>query len=512
MNHLGGGLLQSFLSYVAFAFCCIIPQSLDASTIGLFYNPSFVDIIEGNLFAEASNLQASLEYLGHDVVELQSLSDLESLDIDLVIIPELEKLSLLVDQTWSQIPELQSYIEKGGGVILMGVVATEESNNSNAIDLLNRLLRSNIKAGKPVLSGTCIKNDDLNLAHFENSPNEINNNNALVYLNSGLNNGANIIYHSSSNDSEAAVAQFPLGKGSLVYFGWGWWNAFPVGNQDGGWLDLLDSTIEFLTCSAPTVSLEDKYVFSLDDQSYFGLSTDQFSSVVVACSNVRLELSKKDFGCGDVGRAQTVTLKVTDGLDRSIEVEIEIEITDPQGLCEVGPLSSFIAGQVQSPGGTPLGGVVIDLHAETSVQLVSDNQGLINIKASDLGEYTALFSNESTNALGLSTNDLRILTAHLLGVQLFTSPYQYIAADMNGDGILNVVDQVIMVRIILHTLEPDQSLAPNWQFIAKDFKFQRNVNPLSQNWDMLQGSLIDLEQDEIDVIALKLGDLDFSVK
>ena len=130
MNRVWNDISKSYIVALAIAFCCLLSTSLAAQKVGLFYNPSFVDIQEGSLFAEASNLNATIQYLGYEVVLLQNLSNLESQGIDILIIPELEKLSLLVDEGWNQILEIQSYVERGGGLIIMGVVSTVQSNNN----------------------------------------------------------------------------------------------------------------------------------------------------------------------------------------------------------------------------------------------------------------------------------------------------------------------------------------------------------------------------------------------
>ena len=180
------GTLYKYLVYMATVLCCLVSSNLEARNVGLFYNSEYLDIIDGDLFAEASNLLATLEYLGHNVVTFQQLNDIEHLEIDLVIIPELEKLSLLNNSGESQISYLQSYIENGGGVIIMGVVSGEESESNNAIDLMNVVLNAQISGGEPVLSGTCTKSINLLPGEYTESPDVIDNNNATVYLQNGF--------------------------------------------------------------------------------------------------------------------------------------------------------------------------------------------------------------------------------------------------------------------------------------------------------------------------------------
>jgi hypothetical protein len=49
--------------------------------------------------------------------------------------------------------------------------------------------------------------------------------------------GGKAIYRTASPNSVVSV--FPFGSGSIVILGWTWYDAFPVGGQDGGWNDVL---------------------------------------------------------------------------------------------------------------------------------------------------------------------------------------------------------------------------------------------------------------------------------
>lgn len=420
------GTLYKYLVYMATVLCCLVSSNLEARNVGLFYNSEYLDIIDGDLFAEASNLLATLEYLGHNVVTFQQLNDIEHLEIDLVIIPELEKLSLLNNSGESQISYLQSYIENGGGVIIMGVVSGEESESNNAIDLMNVVLNAQISGGEPVLSGTCTKSINLLPGEYTESPDVIDNNNATVYLQNGFTEGVKIIYHNTDHLGDVAVAQFPLGAGSMVYFGWGWWNAFPVGTQDGGWLALLDETIEMLSANVT-------------------------------------------------------------------------EFT--------------IAGQVQNAGGDPIQGVVLSLDSgENTETLLSDENGQLLSEVSALEVYKINLDKNIGLEEAISSRDLRMLSRHLLGIETFKSPYQFIAADINGDGVLNVFDEILMKKILLHDLQGDEILAPNVNFISKAYFFSPNLSPIQQNWDTLQESTIDINNSTLDIIFIKLGDIDSSFK
>jgi hypothetical protein len=348
---------------------------------------------------------------------------------------------------------------------------------------------------------------------FSEAPDVIENNNAVVYLKNGFTEGVKIIYHNTERLSDVAVAQFPLGEGSIVYFGWGWWNAFPVGTQDGGWLALLDETIEELTCSNTQISFDDIYTFSLGEDRRFVLSTDEFIENVKSCSAVEIQLSKTKFDCNDVGKVQSITISLMNESGWQESLDLGIEIIDPNNHCRL--IQGFsVSGQVESAAGIPIGDVLLSLSADGEVveAFVSDNNGQFLTGNPIFGTYTARLNIDIESSNAISSEDLRILNRHLLGVEIFTTPYQYIAADMNGDGIINVTDEVLLKRILLHDLKGDEMFAPIMQFVSKTYLFRPNVNPLLQNWDTIQGASIDLDNHTLEVIAVKLGDIDFSFK
>lgn len=504
--------IQTYLVYMTMAFCCLMVSSLQARNVGLFYNAEYLDILDGDLFAEASNLKSTLEYLGHNVVPFQELSDIGNLEVDLLIVPELEKLSLLSGPVANQISFLQSYIENGGGLVLMGVVSSEVEENNNAINVMNEMLNAQIKIGEPVLVGTCTKSTNLLPGEYAESPNTIDNNNAIVYLTNGFVEGVKIIYYNSEKPADVAVAQFPLGKGSIVYFGWGWWNAFPVGAQDGGWLALLDETIELLSCSQIEASFEDEYIFSLEDTKSFMLSESILAADVKSCTAVEMRFSKTKFDCSDIGKVQTIQVDLVNENGTELTLNFQIEIIDPNNYCGFVNQEFSISSRVQNPARLPVKDVVLSLDSGDFVQeVVSDENGQFTSSVSAQETYTVLFEKDVSLEEQVSSRDLRMLSRHLLGIEVFTSPYQYIAADINGDGVLNVFDEILLKRILLFNLIGDEILAPNVQFVSKSYLFKPRVSPLHQNWDSIQGSVIDINHHDLDIILIKLGDIDSSL-
>src|SRR5690625_7331955 len=59
---------------------------------------------------------------------------------------------------------------------------------------------------------------------------------------------------------------------------------------------------------------------------------------------------------------------------------------------------------------------------------------------------------------GITTRDLILIQRHILGKETLDSPYQRIAADVNGDGSINAFDLLELRQLVLN---PDGVLADN---------------------------------------------------
>ncbi len=110
---------------------------------------------------------------------------------------------------------------------------------------------------------------------------------------------------------------------------------------------------------------------------------------------------------------------------------------------------------------------------------------------------------------GVSTSDIVLITKHILGQQTFTSPYQWIAADINKNGKVTTGDVVELRKLILGT----NTIFTNnnsWRFVDNSFTFKNVNDPLSEVFPeikQVQGS-----STNTDFIAVKIGDINNSAK
>ncbi|MBL7818264.1 MAG: HYR domain-containing protein [Saprospiraceae bacterium] len=111
---------------------------------------------------------------------------------------------------------------------------------------------------------------------------------------------------------------------------------------------------------------------------------------------------------------------------------------------------------------------------------------------------------------GVTMFDVALMSRQILGVEAFSSPYRYIAADVNKSGDIDAVDLLIMQRLILRVT----SVFPNnnsWRFILKSFNFDDPTNPFSSDFpESLWIPNLTTAVPNGDFIAVKIGDINSS--
>ncbi len=125
------------------------------------------------------------------------------------------------------------------------------------------------------------------------------------------------------------------------------------------------------------------------------------------------------------------------------------------------------------------------------------------------GNLTTLTPTKSTTGNdGVTAADLLFISNHIFG-NLLTSPYQWVAADANGDGNITLNDYLRIQRVALGT---DQHIlgAPDWKFIPKSFTFP-TPNPLSPNTYPLNFSFTAVADANVDFVAVRMGDVNGNI-
>ncbi|MEM7573611.1 MAG: T9SS type A sorting domain-containing protein [Bacteroidota bacterium] len=138
-----------------------------------------------------------------------------------------------------------------------------------------------------------------------------------------------------------------------------------------------------------------------------------------------------------------------------------------------------IQGTILTEGAELVPGVDVNVSGEVSDQVVTDNQGVYVVSDLELGgDYTISPASEdySFHLFDISTLDLVFITQHILGINALDSPYEYLAADADGNRMVSVTDLVAIRRLILG-LDQEYAFNSAWRFVDADFVFPNPTNP-----------------------------------
>jgi hypothetical protein len=217
----------------------IIPEPLEdrrlMSVVSVFANNAYVDMSSGGVSAEGVNIQKSLVSVGNTVKTFTGFSshDLRQAagKAETLLIPELENgdLSGAMDATAKS--ALATYVAEGGGLILCADYSAHE------VSLLNSVFGFSTTAAS---GDTSTRTAAASGTSFSSAPLAIDANNAVNAL-SNLPSGAQAIYTTPGGAS--TVTLIPYGSGKIVVLGWDFYDAAPIGSQDGGWLTVLSKAV-----------------------------------------------------------------------------------------------------------------------------------------------------------------------------------------------------------------------------------------------------------------------------
>lgn len=151
-----------------------------------------------------------------------------------------------------------------------------------------------------------------------------------------------------------------------------------------------------------------------------------------------------------------------------------------------------------------LADVTIALSHDDTATTVTGADGRYLFENLPLGDYLACPS-KTADEPGVTIADIIKIERHLAQIEIFDSPYKYIAADVNGSGNISMAD-VIKIRRYLATLEPLP--AGNWAFVDSSYAIT------AQNWPQApecgEGNLTGEDLLNVNLIGIRVGDVDNS--
>ncbi len=250
--------------------------------------------------------------------------------------------------------------------------------------------------------------------------------------------------------------------------------------------------------------------YALSNQLQLAVSRADVNSFPV--DNFGNPVTSVTFNCGDTG-AVIIRLWVKDLAGNASFSEATISVQDCLSNCDDTPNLHFCASTtcgsdamedvsfavagIPPPGFPPLN--VFDL---------TDAQGCADIYTvpPEYVDYYSVVPEKDDNPLnGASPYDLWLISMHISGIQPFTEPWQWIAADVDNNSVIDSADIIELRKLILgiYTDFPDNS---SWRFYPSNYVFPPG-NPLSQP---IPNSLLISEilaDPTLKFFGVKIGDL-----
>ncbi|HLF64063.1 MAG TPA: T9SS type A sorting domain-containing protein [Saprospiraceae bacterium] len=208
--------------------------------------------------------------------------------------------------------------------------------------------------------------------------------------------------------------------------------------------------------------------------------------------------------CEDLGDTP-VRLYVEDESGNIEYCNTLVYVQDNLGICP--PEDGIIEGVIVNAAGEALHEVNVSLQGTADFSM-TNTDGFYAFPAVPFGHaYTVFPTLPGDDMNGVTTIDMAILLRHILGVERLTTPYQFIAADMDKSGRVSVSDLLAMKDLILkdyYALHPTTT----WRFADASYTFQNALDPLSETFpESYQIPMFTQNMNALDFIGIKLGDL-----
>ena len=217
-----------------------------AVTVAVFDDPAFVDTTSPAPNAESDNVQASLIQFGHTVKRFDGTGagafSRGLAGARLLVIPELVNGDLTPALSPRAVHTIRTYVGTGGGLILF---------DEDDVNLLNTVFGYNVTTGLAAPPAT--KTADAAGTAFGGGPGTLPSAFSATepLVSSSLPAAASVIY---SDASTSWVTTFTYGSREIVYLAWDWFDAQPIGANNGGWLPVLRRAVTEVAGTGCTVS------------------------------------------------------------------------------------------------------------------------------------------------------------------------------------------------------------------------------------------------------------------
>lgn len=237
----------------------------------------------------------------------------------------------------------------------------------------------------------------------------------------------------------------------------------------------------------------------------------------------------RTFTCAEVGH-NDINIYVTDKHNRQSYCKVDIHVQNNGAQipdCEPVIINNMtVAGMVTDPYGLALSEVIVSHRDKEAMHTilpsgesntyqniytaVSDQSGAFSAANLLLGRGYEIKAYKRGQTHLVDQTDLNLLDKHIKGEAPFASPYTYLAADINEDGLVSIADYH-MLKNLLGKSEDDWPNQKQWLFFRKAsmgaMSTRPSLNELQQYIEMIE--LRQNDEPDLDFIGILKGDISF---
>ncbi|MEI6882409.1 MAG: T9SS type A sorting domain-containing protein, partial [Bacteroidota bacterium] len=156
----------------------------------------------------------------------------------------------------------------------------------------------------------------------------------------------------------------------------------------------------------------------------------------------------------------------------------------------------------------PVPGAIVALTGTTTANVTTPANGSYLFSVPDANNTILKPTKVTTGNDGITAADLLFISNHIFN-NLLPSPYQWVAADANGDGNITLNDYLRIQKVALGTDQHIQG-SPDWKFIPKSYVFP-TPNPLSQLPVPQAINFTATHDSVVDWVAVRMGDVNGNI-
>jgi hypothetical protein len=203
--------------------------------VALYDDPSFVDSVDQSGDSEAENLYAALVAFGHDVRRFTGTGSAAFsaalAGADVLVFPELEEDDLAPQLAAGARQTIAGWVEDGGRLVAC-------HGTARTTDLVNAILGTSFTAGG-IVPGPLGITTEARVTPFQGGPNslpELDASDGFAWLPPAA-------WSAYANGNLPGVVTFSRGFGDVTLLAWDFFDALPLGAEDGGWLETLHRAV-----------------------------------------------------------------------------------------------------------------------------------------------------------------------------------------------------------------------------------------------------------------------------